>query len=183
MPTSGPSGSRCEVQAYFGEEGMTCAYRWRFRIPSWVRLSDLPGDYSLIHQGHADNQGGFTSGTKISNADDRIGVSVKGGAELSLEGSHRYESERDFFFGKIKRDTWHSVRHEVFWHRDQGWYRARLDRGPWFGLEGVPTWPVGAKDSDPTERIMVRYGFYPQWGLVPPGGLQMTCAPMRFQTV
>lgn len=181
VPTSGPSGSRCEVQAYFGREGMTCAYEWPVLIPGWLNLKSLRSVYSLIHQGHGDNQAGFTSGTKLNNADDRIGVSVKGGEELSMEGSHRYESERDFFFGTIERDTWHTIRHEVHWHRSSGWYRARLDDGPWSGIEDVPTWPIGGKDGDPTDQIMVRYGFYPQWGEVPVGGLEMVCGPMLFQ--
>ena len=181
VPTSGPSGSRCEVQAYFGEEGMTCAYEWDFEIPGYVSLRELRSAYSLIHQGHGNEKAGFTSGTKILNATDEIAVSVKGGEELSTAGSHRYESEREFTFGRIKRDTWHTIRHEVYWHRDKGYYRARLDQGPWSGLEDVPTWPIGNADGVPTENIMVRYGFYPQWGEVPPGGLEMVCTPMVFQ--
>lgn len=181
VPSSGPSGSRCEVQSYFGEEGMICAYEWPFLIPAWVNLRALRSAYSLIHQGHGNERAGFTSGTKINNADDRIGVSVKGGEELSTQGSHRYESELEFFFDTIKRDVWHTVRHEVYWHRSKGWYRARLDNGPWAGIEDVPTWPIGNKDGVLTEEIMVRYGFYPQWGEVPPGGLEMACGPMLFQ--
>lgn len=181
VSTSGPSGSRCEVQAYFGEEGMTCAYEWKFLIPAYVNLKALRSVYSLIHQGHGNEKAGFTSGTKINNADDRIGVSVKGGEELSTAGSHRYESEREFFFGQIKRDTWHTIRHEVYWHRSAGWYRARLDQGAWGGIEDVPTWPIGNADGVSTENIMVRYGFYPQWGEVPNTGLEMVCGPMTFQ--
>lgn len=181
VPTSGPSGSRCEVQAYFGEEGMTCAYEWDFEIPGYVSLRELRSAYSLIHQGHGNEKAGFTSGTKILNDTDEIAVSVKGGEELSTAGSHRYESEREFTFGRIKRDTRHTIRHEVYWHRDKGWYRARLDNGSWSGLEDVPTWPIGNADGVPTEEIMVRYGFYPQWGEVPPGGLEMVCSPMVFQ--
>lgn len=182
VPTSAGSGSRCEVQTIFGEEGMVCAYQWDFEIPGWVNLKALPGAYSLIHQGHGNEKAGFTSGTKVNNANDALGVSVKAGEELSMAGSHDYKYENEFFLpGGIKRDFRHTIRHEVYWHRGtEGWYRLSLD-GVMAELKGIPTWPIGNADGVPTEEIMVRYGFYPQWGIVPPGGLEMRCSPMILQ--
>ena len=42
------SGERCEVQTYFGKEGMTCAYEWSFLIPAHVQLSTATDGENLI---------------------------------------------------------------------------------------------------------------------------------------
>lgn len=175
-----PTGERCEVQDYFGKEGMVCAYEWTFMIPAAVNLSTLDDKENLIHQGHANERGGFTSGTSIDGATDRIKVKVKGGHETSLAGSHRYEYEDEFEFGTIERGKMHRIRHEVHWHRSSGFYRARLDDGGWNGVTDVPTWPLGDKDGAPTSQIMVRTGFYPH-GPVPAPGMEMFCGPMVLQ--
>lgn len=174
-------GERVELQTYFGEEGMTCAYEWTVMIPAYLNLASLRSAYSLISQGHGNERAGFTSGTKIVNKTDELAVSVKGGEELSLEGSHRYEYEQDFTFGKLIRGKVQTIRHEVHWHRDSGYYRARVDQGPWAGVYDVPTWPIGNKDGVPTENIMLRLGFYPQWGIVPSSGLEMFTGPLVLQ--
>lgn len=182
VPRSGPNGSRCEWQiAPLGVEGQVCAYEWSLWIPSSVDLAALRSIYSLCSQGHGNMKAGFTSGTKIINDTDALAVSVKGGEETSLSGSHRYEYEQDFTFGLLKRDVWQTIRHEVHWHREAGFYRAQVDGGSWGGVYNVPTWPIGNKDGEPTEEIMWRLGFYPQWGEVPASGLTMFTGPFQFQ--
>jgi len=174
------NGERVELQDYFGKEGMTCAYEWTFSIPPETRLSDIDDDENLIHQGHGNEKAGFTSGTSIMYGTEVIQVRVKGGHETSMAGSHRYESERDFYLPKITRGKVHTIRHEVHWHASKGYYRAQLDGGAWSGVYDCPTWPLGDYDGAPSEVIMVRNGWYPQRGIAQ-GLMDMTCGPMLFQ--
>lgn len=178
-PQSG--GDRLEMQrAPAGLEGEVRAYEWPIYIPSSTEFSFVDDDENLISQGHGDKAAGFTSGTAIMAGTEEMKVKVKGGLETSLAGSHRYDYEGEFFFGQLERDRVHTIRHEVLWHRDSGWYRARLDGGDWSGVEDVPTWPIGQLDGIPTEDIMWRLGWYPQTGAVS-GDMTMFTGPLVLQ--
>lgn len=173
--------SRVEVQdAPLGTEGEELAYEWTFRIPKLTVLSTTADKENLIQQGHGNQQAGFTSGVAIMQPDERIKVKVKGGHETSTAGSHRYEYEDEFYFGQVKRDTWHRVRLEVLWHRSAGYFTASLDGGEQVGKLNVPTWPLGDKDGNPTEHIMGRLGWYPSAGRTY-GPMLMETGPLLIQ--
>lgn len=172
---------RCETQYIFGREGMTCAYEWHIWVPSSVEWSTTDDDENLISQHHGNKNAGFTGGTSVDATTEQIKIKVKGGHELNMSGSHRYDFEGEFNIGTLQRNKLHRIRHEVYWTRDDnGWYRGRLDDGPYNCLVNIPTWPIGDYDGVPTETIMWRTGFYPQRGQVP-GDMRMSTGPQLFQ--
>jgi hypothetical protein len=174
-------GERCETQTYFGKEGQLCAYDYSFVIPSTTKLSmAYPNDpKNIITQHHGDKNAGYTGGVSVY-PDGRISLRIKGGHEQSMSGSHPYEYEDEIFFGQFHRDTRHKVRLEIKWHRDSGAARAQIDGGAWQGVIGVPTWPLGDSDNDPTTQIMYRHGWYPQ-GHTVQGNMDIRFGPLTFQ--
>lgn len=174
-------GGRVEVQAYFGEEGMRCAYDYSILIPAATKLSDAyPGDpKNICTQHHANEGGGYTGGVSVK-PNGEINLRVKGGDEYGLSGSHPYQYETAIPFGEIERDTQHHVRLEILWHRTRGEARARLDDGRWEGVSAVPTWPVGNADGVPTTKIMYRHGLYPQGDKVL-GNMEVFYGPLKFE--
>ncbi len=174
-------GGRVELQTYHGEEGLTTAYDYSFLLPAATRLSTAYSDSkNTITQHHADEQGGYTGGVVVW-PDGRIALRLKGGDELSGQGSHEYEYEATVEFGEYQRDTLHHVRIEHFWHREDGYARARLDDGTWEGVEGVPTWPIGQAVGAESDRIMYRHGWYPQGGIVQ-GNMELFTGELLLQT-
>jgi hypothetical protein len=177
-------GGRAEVQAYHGVEGQKTAYEYGILIPQSTVLSNAypNAPKNLLAQHHGDQAAGFTGGVSVY-PNGQISLRVKGGNELSLAGSHPYQYENEVIFGSagaINRGVWHRIRIEVLWHRSDGWARARLNDGLWYGVDGVPTWPLGNADGVPTTKIMYRHGLYPQGGIVQ-GPMEVYYSPCVFQ--
>jgi hypothetical protein len=172
---------RCETQYVFGQEGDTVAYEWTFAVPRATVWSTTGDRENLVSQGHGNENAGFTSGTSVDATTEKIKIKVKGGHETSMAGSHRYDFEGEFEVGQLKRDFVHKIRHEVYWTRNSnGWYRARLDDGPYRCLSNIPTWPIGDYDGDPTTAIMWRLGMYPSQGKTY-GPMELITGPMKFE--
>jgi len=176
-------GGRVEVQDYLGVEGQLCAYDYGFRIERGTVLSNAypNAPKNILSQHHADERGGYTGGLS-AYPDGRVSLRVKGGSELSMQGSHPYAYEGELFIpGRWQFDVMHRVRLEILWKRDKtGFARARLDLGGWAELKGIPTWPIGEADGVPSTKIMYRHGLYPQGGIVQ-GPMKVTYAPLLFQ--
>lgn len=180
IPGPKSSGTRCELQRTFGTLGSAVFYEWSFMIPSYVTLNtEDDQDNNTICQTHGNKSAGYTGGVSIRPNGEVVGR-VKGGHELSLVGSHDYEYENEnLVFGEFERDTYHRVRIECHWHDTDGQTRFRLDNEPFVGVSGVPTWPLGDFDGDPTTAILFRLGWYPRLGIVPASGLDMYTTPLK----
>lgn len=176
------NGERCELTAYRPQDGAMLSrgsealYAWEVMIPTLGPLTTFAG--SIVCQQHGNNQAGYTGGIDLVTASNRLLLRVKGGRQISTGGSHRYEYESDrgahaaapgaLEFGTLVRGQWHRIEAHYRWSDEwDGFARARLDGGPWAGVENVPT------ASEVSSLQMTRVGWYPRDGEVRPGGIEM----------
>lgn len=169
-------GERCEVSQHDERigNGGTFRYSWDFRIDPTTVLNPANSGLDGINQQHGDEKSGYGGGLTVRVRDHMLVLRVKGGKRLSASGSQRYEYESDgkggsdaepagnVEVGKVTIGQRHHIEVEARWSKAwDGFVRARLDGGPWVGVEDVPTM------CEPANVQMFYLGWYDSGGTVP----------------